>query len=39
MKDPVYYSIMELGHILPDTVNEDALYLKLLYKNRMKKNI
>lgn len=39
MKDPVYYSILALGHILPDTVNADALYLKLLYKNRMKKKL
>lgn len=39
MKDPVYYSILALGHIFPDTVNADALYLKLLYKNRMKKKL
>ena len=39
MKDPVYYSILALGHILPDTVNADALYIKLLYKNRMKKKL
>lgn len=39
MKDPIYYSILAFGHILPDTVDADKLYLEILYKNRMKKTL
>ncbi|MDD3747064.1 MAG: ATP-grasp fold amidoligase family protein [Anaerostipes sp.] len=38
-KDPVYYAILALGRVLPDTVSADGLYLKLLYRNRMKKKL
>ncbi|PGL72700.1 ATP-grasp fold amidoligase family protein [Bacillus sp. AFS055030] len=38
-KDPSLFMIMSLGRVLPDTVGCDAFYLKLLYKNRMKKKL
>ena len=37
LKNPKMYGIMLLGRMLPDTVSADAFYLKLLYKNRLKK--
>ena len=39
LKNPVFYGILALGRILPDTVAADAFYLKLLYMNRMKKKL
>ena len=37
LKDPGMYAIIALGHLFPDTVAADRLYLKMLYRNRMKK--
>lgn len=37
VKDPKYYGILALGRILPDTVNLNIFYLKMLFRNRMKK--
>lgn len=39
LNDPVFYAIVGLGRILPDTVAADAVYLKLLYRNRMGKKL
>lgn len=39
LNDPVFYAIIGLGRILPDTVAADAVYLKLLYQNRMGKKL
>lgn len=39
LQNPVFYAIVGLGRILPDTVAADELYLKLLYRNRMGKKL
>lgn len=39
LEDPVYYAIIGLGKIFPDTLAADAFYLKLLFKNRMGKKL
>lgn len=39
LDDPLYYSIVGLGKILPDTIAADELYLKLLFRNRMGKKL
>lgn len=39
LANPKMYAIMLLGRILPNTIEADAFYLKLLYKNRMKKTL
>lgn len=39
IKDPGFYMIALIGRILPDKVKFDELYLKALYKNRMKKTL
>lgn len=37
--NPGMYFIMAIGKVIPDTVGADRFYLKLLYKNRMKKKL
>lgn len=39
IKNPKLYAIMLLGRVFPDTVKADAIYLRLLYRNRMKKKL
>lgn len=39
MKDPKFYAILALGRILPDHLDFDRLFLKLLYRNRLKKKL
>lgn len=39
LKKPVFYGILAFGKILPDTVRADALYLKLLFRYKMKKKL
>lgn len=39
IKRPVYYIIILLGRILPRTVKCDELYLKILYRYKMKKKL
>lgn len=39
LRDPAYYGIIGLGKILPDTLAADAFYLKLLFRNRMGKEL
>lgn len=39
IKRPVYYIIILLGRILPRTVKYDELYLKILYRYKMKKKL
>lgn len=35
LSNPVYYGIIGLGKILPDTLEADKFYLRLLFRNRM----
>lgn len=39
LRDPIYYGIIGLGKILPDTIAADAFYLKMLFHNRMGKEL
>lgn len=39
MKDPIYYLIVLLGKCLPDNLLCNKFYLKILYRNRLKKNL
>lgn len=38
-KNPMYYIIIGFGKILPDRLKYDELYLKILYKNRLRKKL
>ena len=38
-KNPMYYIIICFGKILPDRLKYDELYLKILYKNRLRKKL
>lgn len=37
--NPKFYLILALGRILPDTIKCNRFYLKLMFKNRMKKKL
>lgn len=39
INDPKYYALIALGKILPDKLWADKLYLHMLYKNRMGKQL
>ena len=39
LKRPVFYGILTFGRILPDRLWADALYLKLLFRYKMKKQL
>lgn len=39
VKDPIYYLIVLLGKCLPDNLLCNKFYLKILYRNRLKKNL
>lgn len=39
MSNPIYYAIIFIGRILPKTVKFDAIYLKILYRFKMKKSL
>lgn len=38
-KNPMYYIIICFGKILPDRLKYDEIYLKILYKNRLRKKL
>ena len=39
LKKPVFYGIVAIGRALPDKIWADALYLKLLFRYKMKKKL
>lgn len=39
MSNPIYYAIIFIGRILHKTVKFDAIYLKILYRFKMKKSL
>ena len=37
--NPIYYTIILIGKLLPQTIKFDEFYLKLLYRFKMKKTL